>query len=91
MIRCDQPRRLLSCLIELPMIESVRLIESNKNEDPFVEIDTRSSSSMLQLLPELLQQEQIEVTEIRSADNSLKHLFTTLMRLHRGETKGGLI
>ena len=91
MLRTDQPRRLLSCIIKLPMIEAGRLIESGKNEEPHLEIDTRSTASMLKALPQILKAESINVTEIQSADNSLKHLFTTLMRMHRGETKGGLI
>lgn len=91
MVRTDRPRDLLSCLIKLPMIESVRLIEAGKNEEPSVEIETRSTASLLQRLPEILRSEKIEVYEVRSADNSLKHLFTTLMRMHRGETRGGLI
>lgn len=91
MLRTDQPRRLVSFLVQFPFVESVRLNESAKNEAPFVEVDTRSAGSLLEALPDLLKSENICVTEVRSADNSLKHLFTTLMRMHRGETTGGLI
>ena len=91
MLRTDQPRKLLSCLVELPVVEAARLIESAKNEEAYLEIDTRSTGSLLDAIPNLLQQEDISVTEVRSADNSLKHLFTTLMRMHRGETRGGLL
>ena len=91
MMRTDRPRDLLSSLVKLPTVESVRLIEAGKNEEASVEVETRSTANLLGQLPEILKRENIEITEIRSADNSLKHLFTTLMRMHRGETKGGLI
>ena len=90
-IQTDQPRKLLSLIIDLPIIEGARVIEAGKNEPGFVEIDTKSSSGLLEHFPAIAAQENIKINEIQSADDSLKHLFTTLMRIHRGETKGGLV
>ena len=90
-IRTDKPRELLASVIKLPSVESVRIVEPGKNEEPFVEIDTRSSATVLAALPAIIEQCDIQITEIKTADDSLKHLFSTLMRIHRGETKGGLL
>ncbi len=56
-----------------------------------MEIDTRAAAQLLESLPDIAATEDIRITEIQSADDSLKHLFATLMRIHRGETKGGLL
>ncbi len=90
-IRTSDSRKLVSLLIELPIVDSVRVVESGKNEDEYVEIDTRSAAGLLENLPQLIAQHNIVVHEIQSADDSLKHLFSTLMRIHRGETRGGLV
>lgn len=90
-VQTDQPRKLLSLIIDLPIVEAVRIIEQGKNEPEYVEIDTRSSAGLLQHFPTLTSENGIKISEIESADDSLKHLFTTLMKIHRGETKGGLV
>ncbi len=89
-IRTDRPRELLAAVIEMPIVDAVRMVDPGKNDEPFVEIDTRSSAKLLQELPGILKDRDLRIWEIRSADNSLKHLFSTMMKIHRGETKGGL-
>jgi hypothetical protein len=57
------------------------LIDSKQS----VEITARSASPIFSQLPELTRSEGIKVQEIQSAEESLKELFTTLMKQHRGE------
>jgi ABC-2 type transport system ATP-binding protein len=90
-VRTDNPRKLMSAIVELPVVDAVRLHEPGKNEEGSIEIDTRSTAGLLEHMPGILASHEIRVFEIQSADDSLKHLFSTLMRIHRGETKGGLI
>ena len=89
-IRTDKPRDLMRKVAELSVVDGVRFIQAGKNESEYVEIDTRSSVGLLDELPAILADQGIKIFEIQSADDSLKHLFSTLMRIHRGETKGGL-
>ena len=90
-IRTDKPRELMQAVAQMPIVDSVRFIEAGKNEQGHIEIDTRSSSRLLEEFPRVVAENEIKIHEIQSADESLKHLFTTLMKIHRGETKGGLI
>jgi ABC-2 type transport system ATP-binding protein len=90
-IRTNKPRELLASVIELPIVESGRIVEPGKNEEPILEIDTKSSAVLLAALPDIIEMRDITISEIQTADNSLKHLFATLMKIHRGETKGGLL
>lgn len=87
-IYTSDPRELMAAAIQLPVVSAVRLIDPGKNEPEYVEIDTDSAVQLLESMSEVVAG-GIEISEIRSADESLKHLFSTLMKIHRGETKGG--
>ena len=78
--RTNKPQRLASLLIEKCNIESVQFEDETR-----FQITTRSASEVYQLLPQLLHEHGISVWEISSSDDSLKTLFTTLMKMHRGE------
>ena len=84
-IRSSAPKRLASLLIESCDIESV----SFTSEDSFL-ISTRSASQVFNQLPSMLADHQISVTEMSSTDDSLKTLFSTLMKIHRGEMNHGV-
>lgn len=84
-ITCSAPKKLASLLIEACDIESVEF----SGNDSFL-IATKTASQVFNLLPSLLEEHRIEVTEIRSSDDSLKTLFSTLMKLHRGEMNQGV-
>jgi len=51
-------------------------------------VTTRSASNVYDSLPSLIREAGVEVTEMNSTDDSLKSLFATLMKIHRGEIKG---
>lgn len=87
----DKPRELMRAVVEMPIVDGVRFIPASKNTSGYVEIDTRSSAGLLETFPVMVAEQGINIHEIQSADETLKHLFSTLMRIHRGETKGGLL
>ena len=52
-----------------------------------LEIQTRSPIEILEQLPELALKSDIVIYGVRSADGSLQDIFTTLMKIHRGEIR----
>ena len=77
-------KRLASLVVERFDIESI-----NFNSDDSFVVSTRTASEVFNTLPELLKEHQISVTEMSSEDDSLKTLFSTLMKMHRGEMNRG--
>ena len=53
--------------------------------DDLIEIETLSASSVLSRLPEAATKHGIEIREVLTSDESLQSLFSTLMKIHRGE------
>lgn len=80
-VRCSDPRKLASLLVNSEHVDSLRIVESQQA----VEVTARSASPIFMQLPEITRTSGIKVLEIQSAEESLKELFTTLMRHHRGE------
>lgn len=79
-IRTGDPKRLAAYLVKDAAIESLKF----SGEDT-IEIETLSASSVLKLLPAASAEAGIEIIEVVSSDESLKTLFSTLMKIHRGE------
>jgi len=79
-IRTSAPRRLASLLVEHCELESLQFESSDR-----LTLTTRSAAQVYRLLPTLLAEHGITVSEIDSTDDSLKTLFSTLMKMHRGE------
>lgn len=84
-IRCSAPQKLASLLIEHCNIESVTF-----NQDDSFLISTKSVSLLYSLLPAMLAEHKIVVSEMSSTDDSLNTLFSTLMKIHRGEMNRGV-
>lgn len=80
-MKTDEPERLAPILCAIETVDSVRINRSGKE----VEVATRSAVLLSETLPPLLKQHQIKVTEIRSNDGSLQELFSSLMKIHRGQ------
>lgn len=78
-LRCDNPSRLASVIVSNQMADSFR-VDSDR-----LTVSTRHPGRLLAELPVWIKQEQIEVYEIRSADESLQELFNSLLKIHRGE------
>lgn len=81
LVRVDRPRELAQRLCEVESVDSVR-IDTQLNE---VLVSTRRPLVLSQRLPAIVSEGRFDVLEVRSGKESLRQLFTTLMRLHRGE------
>ncbi|MFK7765760.1 MAG: ABC transporter ATP-binding protein [Mariniblastus sp.] len=84
-IRSSAPKQLAKLLIESCDVESIQF----GGEDSFL-ISTPSAAQVFEQLPDLLIEHQISVSEVSSTDDSLKALFSTLMKIHRGEMNRGI-
>ena len=84
-IRSSDAKALAQLLIQTCEVEEVRF----ENAHEFY-INTRSAGQVYKTLPGILKDSGIEVDEINSTDDSLKSLFSTLMKMHRGEWSQGV-
>jgi len=80
-IRCDRPTLLAREFVESGLSESIRFLDQGET----ILVSTRSPVAVFEQLPRWLAKLDIEVFEMRSADDSLQRLFSSLMRIHRGE------
>jgi ABC-2 type transport system ATP-binding protein len=88
-IHSSDSKKLANLLIEHCPIESLRFVqETRKDGVQALEFSTRSAAEVYSKLPSLTADHQIAIYEMHSADESLKHLFSTLMQIHRGESTG---
>ncbi len=81
-IRCSDPQQLAALLVPECEVESIRL----NPEQQLLEVSTRRARALYEQLPRLATSANIVIHEIHSTDDSLKSLFTTLMKMHRGES-----
>ena len=80
-VRVDRPREFAARVCEVESVESVRI------DEPLDEVivSTRRPLVLSRRLPAIVREGRFEVLEVRSGQESLQQLFTTLMRRHRGE------
>ncbi len=81
----DQAKRLAGLMIGQFEIESIEF----KSNNCFI-FSTPTASKIFSRLPELLKENEISITEMSSEDDSLKTLFSTLVKMHRGEMNRGV-
>jgi ABC-2 type transport system ATP-binding protein len=77
-------KRLGQLLIEHCQVDSLQFHSANR-----LTLSTLSVREVYQHLPRLLSENQIMVHEMTSTDDSLKSLFATLVKMHRGEMQRG--
>ena len=85
-IRSSQAHRVVSLLAAECTLSSVKF-----RSDSEVEVETESASEVCQMLGKIVGEHGISIDEVTSTDESLKALFATLMRIHRGEMRKGAI
>lgn len=78
-LRTNRPDRLARLVAEHKMADSFSI-----HTDRLV-VSTRSPAQLLAELPGWIMAEEIDVDEVRSADESLQELFNSLLKIHRGE------
>ena len=79
-VRSSNPKLLANELVNNSQIDRLEFEPNGQ-----LMIATRQSRETLEIITRLAASGQIEVTEITSTDDSLKTLFSTLMKIHRGE------
>ena len=85
-IRSTDARKLTSLLAAECPLASVKFRSDNE-----VEVETHSASEVCQTLSRIVNDHGISIHEVTSTDESLKALFATLMRIHRGEMQKGVV
>ncbi len=84
-IRCTDAKRLARLLIDACDVEAIEFTSSEQ-----FSITTQSAAQVYQVMPTLVQENGLAVYEMKSSDDSLKTLFSTLMKIHRGEWNRGV-
>lgn len=77
---CSDCHRLSKLLIDNQMVDSVQIIEPDT-----VAVSSRRVRELIKELPRWVQEEGITISEMQSPDDSLQAVFSSLLRIHRGE------
>jgi ABC-2 type transport system ATP-binding protein len=80
-LRAERREQLARRLIDEPAVDSLRMMADGRT----LVVATRSPAAVYARLPAWEADDRLCIDEVSSADNSLQHLFDTLMRIHRGE------
>lgn len=80
-LRVSEPQRLARYVCEIDDVESLQ-IDSAAGE---LTVATKSLTRLGEALPVILSKHGFEVTEVRSGDGSLQQMFSSLLKIHRGE------
>jgi ABC-2 type transport system ATP-binding protein len=80
-IRCNKPTELSQVLIAEGDVETLRIEHDEKS----IVVATRNPRAVYEKLPAWIERLGLQVHELRSGDDSLQNLFSSLMRMHRGE------
>ncbi|MCA9061930.1 MAG: ABC transporter ATP-binding protein [Planctomycetaceae bacterium] len=83
-IRSSQPRRLASLLLQHEVADTARVGITDSGDEVLI-ITTRQASQVSGYLPEWIDSENLQIYEMRTADDSMQSLFNSLMKIHRGE------
>ena len=82
-IGCSDSQALAAAINTCAEVDSLRF----NREENLLEIQTRKPLELLENLPRIANQNGIVIFTVRSADESLQDIFSTLMRIHRGEIR----
>ncbi len=83
-IRCSNPQRLSALIMEHGLADSVTLGRSQSGA-ALLRVATRQTAEFSSQLPGWIAEHDLQVDEMKTADNSLQTLFNSLMKIHRGE------
>ena len=79
-IKSNDVKKLAAILSGLDAVKNVRFLGDDR-----VEVETTVLADVLDMLPRAVIEAQISIDNVESNDESLKSLFSTLMRIQRGE------
>ena len=80
-VRCDQPSQLAQRVLAGGGIDAMRL----EDEGRVLVLSTQHPLAVYQQLPRWAAEGRFQIHELRSSNESLQTLFTSLMSIHRGE------
>ena len=80
-IVCSDPRLLASELVGLDFVDSIEFSADGKA----LNVITSTSKQLFEILVNSTEKLNIKVYQLHSADESMRDLFATLMKIHRGE------
>ncbi len=83
-IRSSSSRRLGAALLERELADSVRVGRSAAGEEVLI-LSTRQTSELSRILPQWVTEQRVQIFEMKTADDSLQSLFSSLLKIHRGE------
>ena len=78
-MQCNRPHDLARLIVEQEVADSIRIDAHS------VTVATRHPSQLMSQLPQWIEDTEIEINELHSADESLQALFSSLMKIHRGD------
>jgi ABC-2 type transport system ATP-binding protein len=82
-IQCRETRKLAALVAAEFDIDAIRV----DTLDSTIQVETKSPLDLLSNMSRLATQHDLHVKQIRSTDESLQEIFSTLMRIHRGEVR----
>jgi len=80
-IRCERARELAGLVMEVDGVASAKL----EDNESLLVVSIHNPRLIYEKLPEWIVERNLQISELRSADESLQSLFNSLMRIHRGE------
>jgi len=83
-IRCDQPERLSGLVMSAGLADHVSL-GRDQSGTRLLKVATRQTADFSAQLPKWIAEHNLQVNELKTADDSLQTLFNSLMKIHRGE------
>ncbi len=83
-IKSNGARKLAALLAGQQAVKKTRFIGENQ-----IEVETMVMSEVLNLLPRAVTELGVSIDDVESNDESLKSLFSTLMKIQRGELLAG--
>jgi ABC-2 type transport system ATP-binding protein len=78
-LRCDDPHALAALVMQERAADRVRIVGD------MLTVTTHRPADLYEKLPGWLEASGLKVSAVHSADESLQALFSSLMRMHRGE------
>jgi ABC-2 type transport system ATP-binding protein len=78
-ISCNQPRVLAAALMQEPSVETVVI------KDNGIAASTTSAAALADVLPGLCVEAGVQISRMESGSATLQELFSSLMKIHRGE------
>ncbi len=83
-IDCAQPYQLAGLLMRHELADSV-VVEKRAHGNSRVRLQTQRAGTLCSELPKLAFEHNLDISRMKSADDSLQALFNSLLRIHRGE------